>query len=109
MRFCVILEDRYRTDEMPLDVARELTAAGHDVDVLEPSRTLTAVSELVSRGRGYDAWVLKTLSSGPGLSILEAAGVSGCLTINDAAAKRPITDAARWSSRSGGDHHGIAS
>jgi ribosomal protein S6--L-glutamate ligase len=34
-------------------------------------------------GDGYDGYILKTVSSGPGLSILEAAGAAGGVTVND--------------------------
>ena len=50
-------------------------------------------------GRPYDAWVLKTVSEGPGLSLLEAAAATGVATINDVRAIRRVRDkavAAAW-------------
>jgi ribosomal protein S6--L-glutamate ligase len=92
VRLCFIVEDRYKEDPMPLDVARRLADWGHEVDVLEPQRSLTPVSELVSRGLAYDAYVLKTVSNGPGLSILEAAAAAGHVTINPAPSIRLVRD-----------------
>ncbi|MFE0020142.1 RimK family alpha-L-glutamate ligase [Amycolatopsis sp. NPDC059021] len=78
---------------MPLAVARKLTTWGHEVDIVEPGRTVSRVTELLRDG-GHDAWVLKTVSGGPGLSLLEAAAAAGVMTINDARAIRPVRDKA---------------
>jgi glutathione synthase/RimK-type ligase-like ATP-grasp enzyme len=94
MRFCFIVEERYRCDSMPLAVAQQLTEWGHEVDVFRPQADLAAVSELAFDGGRYDAWVLKTVSDGPGLSILEAVAASGVTTINDARSIRPVRDKA---------------
>jgi ribosomal protein S6--L-glutamate ligase len=94
MRLCFIVEARYRNDGMPLDVVEELVGAGHEVDILEPQRSLAAVSELGSHGRRYDAYVLKTVSDGPGLSILAAASAVGHLTINNVSGIRLARDKA---------------
>jgi ribosomal protein S6--L-glutamate ligase len=84
MRLCFILEDRYRNDGMPLAVAQQLADWGHAIDILEPQRSVTAISEVLDEGSRFDAYVLKTASDGPGLSILEAAAEAGHLTINPA-------------------------
>jgi ribosomal protein S6--L-glutamate ligase len=95
MRLCFIVEERYRCDGMPLRVAEQLLAWGHDVDLLQPQSSITCLSELGAGGdRPYDAWVLKTVSEGPGLSILEAAAAAGVITINDARAIRMVRDKA---------------
>jgi ribosomal protein S6--L-glutamate ligase len=93
MRLCFIVEDRYRNDGMPLAVARQLGEWGHEVDLLAPQSSVARVSALVSEA-AYDAWVLKTVSEGPGLSLLEAAAAWGVTTINDARAIRPVRDKA---------------
>jgi ribosomal protein S6--L-glutamate ligase len=93
MRLCFIVEECYRGDSMPLAVVRQLVAWGHSVDVFEPGRTIARISELVREGN-YDAWVLKTVSGGPGLSVLEAVAASGLTTINDANAIRLVRDKA---------------
>jgi ribosomal protein S6--L-glutamate ligase len=93
MNLCFIVEDCYRLDTMPLAVARRLAEWGHDVDVFEPANALSRVSELFRENR-HDAWVLKSVSDGPGLSLLEAAAASGVRTINDARAVRPVRDKA---------------
>ncbi|WTW98286.1 hypothetical protein OG216_35310 [Streptomycetaceae bacterium NBC_01309] len=90
MRLCFLIEDQYRHDSMPLDVVRRLVSWGHDIDVVEPGRSLVALDELL--GRGHDAWVLKTVSGGPGLSLFEAAAAAGITTINDARAVRAVRD-----------------
>lgn len=90
MRFCFIIEAQYRYELMPLGVARQLIAWGHEVDLLEPETTITCLSGL-TRGR-YDAYVLKTVSDGPGLSILEAAEAIGIPTINNSRAIRLVRD-----------------
>lgn len=92
LRLCFLIEDRYRRDSMPLDVVRCLTAWGHEIDVVEPARALIGLDDLL--GRGHDAWVLKTVSGGPGLTLLEAAAAAGVTTINDARAVRTVRDKA---------------
>lgn len=87
MRLCFLVEEQYRYDGMPLDVIRQLTAWGHQVDVLWPGRSLLPLSEAVRAG-SHDAWVLKTVSGGPGLTLLEAAAAVGLTTVNDVRAIR---------------------
>jgi len=94
MRLCFIVEERYRYDGMPLDVANQLRDWGHEVELLEPDRALTAVSELASRRAQLDAFVLKTVSDGPGLSLHAAARASGHVAINEPAAIRLVRDKA---------------
>ena len=94
MRFCLILEQKYRFDGMPLDVARELELAGHEVTLLEPHQSLPAISEIVDIGQSFDAYILKTVSEGPGLSILDAASASGHMTINRSRSIRLARDKA---------------
>ncbi|MGW4898026.1 ATP-grasp domain-containing protein [Kitasatospora sp. NPDC004240] len=93
MRLCFLVEEHYRHDGMPLDVVRQLTAWGHRVDVLRPGDSLIAISEAVRAG-SHDAWVLKTVSGGPGLTLLEAAAAVGLTTVNDARAIRGVRDKA---------------
>jgi ribosomal protein S6--L-glutamate ligase len=90
MHFCFILEARYRHDQMPVAVARQLVAWGHDVDLLEPQTTITCLPAL-AKAR-YDAYVLKTVSDGPGLSLVEAAEAAGIPTINHARSIRLVRD-----------------
>lgn len=83
-KLCFIVEDRYQNDAMPGAVINALRSWGHEVDVLHPQGMLTCLSRLDPiDGDGYDGYVLKTVSSGPGLSILEAAGAAGGTTVND--------------------------
>ena len=81
MHLCFIVEEQYRRDSMPMAVAQQLRRWGHTIDLLEPPETVTCLSDLP--GQAYDAVVLKTVSGGPGLSILEAAEASGIPTINN--------------------------
>ena len=67
MRFCFIVEEQYRNDPMPMVIAEQLLQWGHDVDLLEPQTAVTCLNELAEQG--YDAYVLKSLADGPGLSI----------------------------------------
>ncbi len=71
MYFCFIIEEQYERDSMPMVIADQLLQWGHTVDLLEPSETVTSLSDLVRQR--YDAHVLKTVADGPGMSILEAA------------------------------------
>lgn len=80
MYFCFIVEEQYRHDSMPMVIARQLLKWGHTVDILEPSESVTCLSDLPRQT--YDAYVLKTVSDGPGLSILQAAEAVGIPTIN---------------------------
>jgi ribosomal protein S6--L-glutamate ligase len=82
VRFCFIVEKGYLHDEMPLAAVEPLERRGHRADVLTPQARVTSLSELGQNGSAYDAYVLKTASQGPGLTILEAAGASGIPTIN---------------------------
>src|SRR5437764_5437916 len=81
MRLCFIIEEKYRHESMPLVVADQLRQWGHDVDLLEPHATITRLFDLVTQR--YDAYVLKTASNGPGLSILDAAEAAVMRTINN--------------------------
>jgi ribosomal protein S6--L-glutamate ligase len=95
VRFCFIVEEQYRLEGMPISVARELSASGHDVYVLEPQTTASCLSALASvDARRFDAYVLKTVSNGPGLSILGAAAAAGVPAINDPRAIRLVRDKA---------------
>jgi len=90
MRFCFIIEEQYRCERMPMVVAHQLLRSGHGVDVLEPSRAVTCLSDLARQG--YDAYVLKTVSDGPGLCLLEAAEAAGIPAINNSRAIRFVRD-----------------
>ena len=92
MRFCFIIEEQYRREPMPLVIADQLLQWGHTVDLLEPQAMVTCLSDLAEHG--YDAYVLKTLADGPGLSILEAAEAVGIPTINNSRAIRLVRDKA---------------
>ena len=92
MRLCFIVEEKYRHESMPLAVAYQLRQWGHDVDLLEPHATITHLFDLVTQS--YDAYVLKTASDGPGLSILEAAEATGIPTINNARSIHLVRDKA---------------
>jgi len=92
MRFCFIVEEQYRNDAMPLVIADQLLQWGHDVDVLEPQSAATCLTDLAEQG--YDAYVLKSLADGPGMSILEAAESVGIPTINNSRAIRLVRDKA---------------
>ncbi|MFG2138957.1 RimK family alpha-L-glutamate ligase [Streptomyces sp. NPDC048650] len=93
MKLCFLVEEQYRHDGMPLDVIRQLSAWGHQVDVVWPGRSLIRISEAIQAG-SHDAWVLKTVSGGPGLTLLEAAATVGLTTVNDARAIRGVRDKA---------------
>src|SRR2546427_752230 len=60
MRFCIIIEEQYKNDAMPMVVVDQLLQWGHSVDVLEPNATITCLSDLTKQN--YDAYVLKTVS-----------------------------------------------
>jgi ribosomal protein S6--L-glutamate ligase len=92
MRLCYIVESQYKNELMPMSVAYQLMQWGHDVDLLEPQASITCLSDM-SR-ENYDAYVLKTVSEGPGLSILEAADAAGIPTINRPQAIRQVRDKA---------------
>jgi len=91
MRLCFIVEEQYRRSPFPMGVADRLVATGHEVVVLEPHASVADLNEAVF-DPGYDAFVLRTYSSGPGLSLLEAASEAGVTTINDARAVRRVRD-----------------
>ncbi|MFI9508687.1 RimK family alpha-L-glutamate ligase [Nocardia sp. NPDC052566] len=91
MRFCFLVEEQYRREGMPLAVVRQLRAWGHRVDVLRPGGELLDLNSLIQQG-DHDAWVLKTVSGGPGLGLLEAAAAAGLTTINDARSIRGVRD-----------------
>jgi len=90
MRFCFIVEDEYRRQSMPMVIARHLSRSGHAVDLLEPTKTVTALWDL--RRRLYDAYILKTVADGPGLCVLEAAEAAGIPTINNSRSIRLVRD-----------------
>ncbi|MFJ3979049.1 RimK family alpha-L-glutamate ligase [Streptomyces sp. NPDC090021] len=93
MRLCFLVEEHYRHDGMPNEVIGQLTAWGHRVDVVRPGGSLLRMTEVVDTG-AHDAWVLKTVSGGPGLTLLEAAAAAGLTTVNDARSIRGVRDKA---------------
>lgn len=92
MRFCFIVEAQYRHEPMPIAVAKRLQRWGHQVDLLEPDVTVTHLPDLTRQS--YDAYVLKTISDGPGLSLLEAVEAAGIPTINNSRSIRLVRDKA---------------
>lgn len=92
MRFCFILEEKYAHEPMPMVVADQLLQWGHEIDVLETFAAVTSLTDLSLMT--YDAYVLKTVSDGPGLTILEAAEAVGIPTINNSRAIRLVRDKA---------------
>ena len=92
MRFCFILEERYVHKPMPMVVADQLQQWGHDIEVIQPYSAVTSLTDLSLMD--YDAYVLKTVSDGPGLTILESAEAVGIPTINNSHAIRLIRDKA---------------
>lgn len=92
MRFCFILEEKYVHKPMPMVIADQLQQWGHEIDVLQPYAAVTSLTDLSLTK--YDAYVLKTVSDGPGLTILEAAEAVGIPTINNSRAIRLIRDKA---------------
>jgi ribosomal protein S6--L-glutamate ligase len=92
MHFCFILEEYYAHKPMPIVVADQLKQWGHDYDILEPYAAVTSLTDLSLSD--YDAYVLKTVSDGPGLTILEAAEAIGIPTINNSRAIRLVRDKA---------------
>lgn len=102
MRLCFLVEEQYRHDGMPLDVVGQLAAWGHQVDVIRPGGSLIKLSEFSElsglsdavRTGAHDAWVLKTVSGGPGLTLLEGAAALGLTTVNDARSIRTVRDKA---------------
>ena len=92
MRFCFVIEEQYKDEPMPTIIAEQLLQWGHSIDILEPSLTITSLCDLGTQG--YDAYILKTVSDGPGLSILEAAEAAGIPTINNSRAIRRVRDKA---------------
>jgi ribosomal protein S6--L-glutamate ligase len=94
-RLCFIVEEKYENDVMPGAVAEVLRSWGHQVDVLRPNGMVADLWDLLpTDSPRYDAFVLKTVSSGPGLSLLEAAGAAGVTTVNDYRAIRLARDKA---------------
>jgi ribosomal protein S6--L-glutamate ligase len=92
MHFCFILEERYVQKPMPMVIADQLQQWGHEIDVLQPYAAVTSLTDL-SLWK-YDAYVLKTVSDGPGLTILEAVEALGIPTINNSRAIRLVRDKA---------------
>ncbi len=92
MRFCFILEEKYVHKPMPMVVADQLQQWGHQIEVLQPYAAVTSLTDLSLTE--FDAYVLKTVSDGPGLTILEAAEAVGIPTINNSRAIRLVRDKA---------------
>ena len=104
MYLCFLVEEQYRHEGMPTRVIRQLVEWGHQVDVIRPGSSLIPVSETL-REAHHDAWVLKTVSGGPGLTLLEAAAAAGVPTINNARSIRGVRDKALAASI--GRRHGL--
>ncbi len=92
MQFCFIVEEQYKNERMPMAVVDQLRQWQHTVDLLEPHTTITSLHDLTKQR--YDAYILKTVSDGPGLSLLQAAEAVGLPTINRVRAIRLVRDKA---------------
>src|SRR5437899_12271400 len=88
MRFCFILEEQYARKPMPLVVADQLRQWGHEIDVLQPYAAVTSLTDLSLTK--YDAYVLKTVSEGPSLTIVEAPEAIQIPTINNSGHLRGV-------------------
>jgi ribosomal protein S6--L-glutamate ligase len=94
-RLCFIVEERYENDVMPGAVVDVLRSWGHEVDVLRPHGVVADLWDLLfTASTRYDAFVLKTVSDGPGQTLLDAAGAAGLTTVNDSRAIRLARDKA---------------
>jgi ribosomal protein S6--L-glutamate ligase len=94
MRICLIVEERYRSQRMPVAVGEQLTAWGHDVTALEPHATATCLGKLAGGRADHDVYVLKTVTDGPGRTLIDASAAAGLVTVNDAHAIRSVRDKA---------------
>src|SRR5436305_6416567 len=92
MHFCFIIEAQYKHQLMPMAVAQQLMDWGHHVALLEPESTITSLTRFTNVK--YDAYILQTVSDGPGLSILEAVEPIGFPTINNSRAIRLVRNKA---------------
>jgi ribosomal protein S6--L-glutamate ligase len=92
MRFCFIIEAQYRSEPLPAAIADQLVQWGHEVDMLEPAMTVTLLHDLTQQR--YNAYVLRTQSDGPGMSILDAVDAVGIPTINNSRSIRLVRDKA---------------
>ncbi|GHO90651.1 hypothetical protein KSF_006990 [Reticulibacter mediterranei] len=90
MRLCFIVEKKYKNETMPMAVVDQLRTWRHNVDLLEPQTAITNLCHFTEQD--YDAFILKTVSDGPGLSLLEAAEAIGIPTINSSRAIRLVRD-----------------
>jgi len=73
-------------------VADQLKQWGHEIDILRTYDAVTSLTDLSLTT--YDAYVLKTVSEGAGLTILEAAEAVGIPTVNNSRAIRLVRDKA---------------
>jgi ribosomal protein S6--L-glutamate ligase len=95
VRLCFIVEERYENHVMPGAVVDVLRSWGHEVDVLRPNGMVADLWDLLfTDSTRYDAFVLKTVSEGPGQTLLDAAGAAGITTVNDYRAIRLARDKA---------------
>src|SRR5438552_339585 len=90
LRICFILEEEYRRSRLPMAVIDRLRQLGHECAVVEPAAAPAELEALLDRRCA--AFVLRTVSRGPGLSLLQAAAASGFTTINDATAVQRVRD-----------------
>jgi ribosomal protein S6--L-glutamate ligase len=94
-RLCFIVEEKYENHVMPGAVVDVLRSWGHHVDVLRPNGMVADLWDLLPTDSAkYDAFVLKTVSDGPGQTLLDAAGAAGMTTVNDYRAIRLARDKA---------------
>jgi ribosomal protein S6--L-glutamate ligase len=95
VRLCFIVEARYENHVMTGAVMDVLRSWGHEVDILRPDGMVADLWDLLfTDSARYDAFVLKTVSDGPGQTLLDAAGAAGIPTVNDHRAIRLARDKA---------------
>lgn len=90
MRFCFIIEEQYKNEMMPMAIIQQLRTWGHTIDMLKPQAIIANLCHLTEQS--YDAYIVKTVSDGPGLSLLEAIEAVGIPTINSSHAIRRVRD-----------------
>jgi ribosomal protein S6--L-glutamate ligase len=91
LHLCFIVEEQYRRSRLPMAVVDQLVQWNHNCVILEPHAAIASISDLIG-DREFDAIVLRTLSSGPGLSLLQALAACGVVTINNAEAVHRVRD-----------------
>lgn len=92
MRFCFIVEEKFRQQPLTIAISDLLEQWKHEVIMLEPEATITSLTDLSFQS--YDACLLKAAYTGAAAAMAEAAEAEGVPVINNTRSLQLVSEPA---------------